>query len=97
MPACLQPADPPRLACRRACRRGMLGWLHRYRGVPADELSLRALLPSSGREGVSLVFDYLLWLQQERGVSVRTEGVAVSGRGGRGGLGAAAGAAGPLC
>lgn len=60
----------------------MLGWLHRERGVPLDQLSLSALLPSSGREGVSLVFDYLLWLSTERDISVRTEGLVVGGLGG---------------
>jgi len=60
----------------------MLGWLHRERGVALDQLSLTALLPSSGREGVSLVFDYLLWLSTERDVSVRTEGLVVGGWGG---------------
>ena len=61
--------------------RGMLGWLHRERGVPLEQLSLSALLPSSGREGVSLVFDYLLWLSTERDISVRTEGLVVGGGG----------------
>lgn len=41
--------------------RGLLGWLHRVRGVPLGELSLSAALPSAGREGVVLVFDYILW------------------------------------
>lgn len=49
--------------------------------MPLDQLSLSALLPSSGREGVSLVFDYLLWLSTERGISVRTEGLVVGGLG----------------
>ncbi|PRW56953.1 saccharopine dehydrogenase isoform B [Chlorella sorokiniana] len=61
--------------------RGMLGWLHRERGVPLDQLSLSALLPSSGREGVSLVFDYLLWLSRERDISVRTEGLVIRSAG----------------
>ncbi|KAI7842588.1 hypothetical protein COHA_003692 [Chlorella ohadii] len=61
--------------------RGMLGWLHRERGVALDQLSLTALLPSSGREGVSLVFDYLLWLSTERDVSVRTEGLVIRAAG----------------
>ena len=52
--------------------------MHRQRGVPLDQLSLAALLPSSGREGVSLVFDYVLWLHSERGISVQTEGLVVS-------------------
>lgn len=41
--------------------RGILGWLHRERGVPLKELSFSAALPSSGREGVSVLFDYILW------------------------------------
>jgi hypothetical protein len=49
--------------------------------VPLDQLSLSALLPSSGREGVSLVFDYLLWLSRERDISVRTEGLVIRSAG----------------
>lgn len=66
----------------------MLGWMHRERGVPLDQLSLSALLPSSGREGISLVFDYILWLHSERNISVQTEGLVVRGGGGDRGLGA---------
>jgi hypothetical protein len=61
-----------------ACR-GMLGWLHRQRGVPLEALSLSQLLPSSGREGVAVVFDYVLWLHSARNISMNTEGLVVSG------------------
>ncbi|KAL4451998.1 hypothetical protein ABPG75_007660 [Micractinium tetrahymenae] len=57
--------------------RGALGWLHRERGVPLQELSFARLLPSSARDGVSLVFDYILWLTNTRDISVRTEGIVV--------------------
>lgn len=53
--------------------RGMLGWLHRERGIPVGELRLRSLVPSAGREGVALLFDYLQWLGSERDIAVRTE------------------------
>ncbi|EFN54907.1 hypothetical protein CHLNCDRAFT_135039 [Chlorella variabilis] len=57
--------------------RGMLGYVHRERGVPLDALSFSQLLPSSEREGVSVVFDYILWLHAARNISVNTEGLVV--------------------
>ncbi len=33
--------------------RRMLGWLHRYKGIPLTQLSLKLLIPSSGRYEVS--------------------------------------------
>ena len=58
----------------------MLGWVHRERGVPLEELSFSSVLPSSARAGVSTVFDYVLWLHDSRDISVRTEGLVVSCR-----------------
>jgi hypothetical protein len=46
--------------------------------VPLEELSFSSMLPSSGRAGVSTVFDYVLWLHNSREISVRTEGLVVS-------------------
>ncbi|KAL4424494.1 hypothetical protein ABPG77_006803 [Micractinium sp. CCAP 211/92] len=57
--------------------RGALGWLHRERGVPLEQLSFSQLLPSPGRDGVALVFEYILWLTDSRDISVRTEGIVV--------------------
>ena len=73
---CPPPTDttmPPRSA--------MLGWVHRERGVALDDLTLSALLPSSGREGVAVVYEFVLWLHQERSISPQTEGLVVSGSG----------------
>ena len=53
--------------------RGMLGWLHRVRGVPLEELSLMSLVPSNDRNGVAAAFDYVQWLVNERSINVRTE------------------------
>lgn len=57
--------------------RGLLGYMHRERGVPLDALSLRSAIPSSKREGVAIAFDYIQWLYRERGISVRTEGLVI--------------------
>lgn len=57
--------------------RGALGWLHRERGVPLEQLSFSHLLPSPTRDGVSPVFDYVLWLSDTRDISVRTEGIVI--------------------
>ena len=59
------------------CRRGFLGWQHNVRGVPVEELSLRAAIPSAEREGVALAFEYIQWLLAERQISVRTEGLVI--------------------
>jgi hypothetical protein len=53
--------------------RAALGWLHRERTVPLEKLSLRALLPSSKREGVALTFEYVQWLIRERSIAVSTQ------------------------
>lgn len=94
-PGCMSTAwhQPP--SFRPSLASGMLGWLHRERGVLLGALSFSAAVPSSGREGVSLLFDYLLWLSNVRGISVRTEGIVVrpparTGRWGSCGLPAAA-------
>lgn len=57
--------------------RGALGYLHRVRGVPLQDLSFSQLLPSATREGVALVFEYVLWLAEERDISVRTESIVL--------------------
>lgn len=75
----LPDAANPSLAWLSPACRGMLGYVHRERGVPLDALSFSQLLPSSEREGVSVVFDYILWLHAARNISVNTEGLVVSG------------------
>jgi hypothetical protein len=50
-----------------------LGFAHRVRGVPLEQLSLRTLLPTPTRDAVSLLLDYKHWLEQERGVSPRSQ------------------------
>ena len=40
----------------------MLGWLHRHRGVPLQELSLRAMFPSSEERSVASAFDFVEFL-----------------------------------
>ncbi|PSC71057.1 saccharopine dehydrogenase [Micractinium conductrix] len=57
--------------------RGLLGFVHRERGVPLDLLTFAHAFPSSAREGVAVVFAYMLWLQDTRKISVRTEGLVV--------------------
>ena len=42
--------------------RSMLGWLHRHRGVPLQELSLRAMFPSSEERSVASAFDFVEFL-----------------------------------
>ncbi|KAF6259556.1 hypothetical protein COO60DRAFT_994730 [Scenedesmus sp. NREL 46B-D3] len=44
----------------------LLGYAHNVRGTPLDQLSLATLVPSPGREGVSLLMDYQHWRQQQR-------------------------------
>lgn len=53
--------------------RGFLGYLANVDKVPLEELSLQALVPSSGREGVIPAFNYTQWLIKERNIAVRTE------------------------
>jgi hypothetical protein len=50
----------------------MLGYLHTVRGAPLAQLGLRSLLPSAGREGVSVLMEYQHWRQQQRGVAPRS-------------------------
>ena len=38
--------------------RGMLGWQYNVNGIPLEQLSLRGLLPSPGREAVSQLMEY---------------------------------------
>ena len=42
-----------------------------------EHLSLRDLIPTSSREGASLVMEYAAWLARARGVTPHTEGLAV--------------------
>eukprot|EP00877_Chromochloris_zofingiensis_P012617 jgi/Chrzof1/7609/Cz02g30040.t1 len=51
----------------------LLGWLHRYKGVPLEELSLRCAVPTSERQGISLVFEWLEFLRQDRGANCRSQ------------------------
>lgn len=53
--------------------RGFLGYLANVDKVPLEELSLQALVPSSGRQGVIPAFNYTQWLIKERNIAVRTE------------------------
>jgi hypothetical protein len=58
------------------CHRRVLGWLHRENGVPLADLQLSHVVPSSGRSGVSVAFEYLQWLGTERNVSTATQGLS---------------------
>lgn len=40
----------------------MLGWLHRRRGVPLDQLSLRSFFPDSSEASVANAFDFVEFL-----------------------------------
>lgn len=53
--------------------RGFLGYLKNVDKVPLEDLSLRSLVPSSGRDGVIPAFNYTQWLIKERNIAVRTE------------------------
>ena len=57
--------------------RGILGWLHNIQGRPLETLTFSAALPSSERAGVTIAFDYISWLNTEREINVRTEGLVV--------------------
>lgn len=57
--------------------RGLLGWLHLERGVPLMELSLRTAFPSPERQAARTAFDHMRWLVRERGVTARTELLAL--------------------
>lgn len=50
----------------------MLGWMHYHQGVPLETLSIKDLIPSSDRAGAEKAFDFLTWLEMERGCSPRT-------------------------
>lgn len=47
--------------------RQMLGWLHRRRGVPLEDLSLRSMFPNSEEASVSAAFDFTEFLINVRG------------------------------
>jgi hypothetical protein len=53
--------------------RGMLGYLVNIQGEPMETMSLKALVPSVGRDGVIPAFNYVQWLVKERQIAVRTE------------------------
>ena len=53
--------------------RAFLGYLHRVVGAPLEDLSFGGALPAADRAGVRLLFDYIIWLQQERGIGAQTE------------------------
>jgi hypothetical protein len=55
----------------------LLGFAHNVRGVPLEQLSLATLVPSPGREGVSLLMDYQHWRQQQRGTASSSATVAI--------------------
>ena len=57
--------------------RGALGWLHRERGVPLEELALAKLIPGAERADVHVAFAHIVWLEEERGVSPATEATAL--------------------
>lgn len=57
--------------------RAMLGWLHHQQHVPIADLSLKLLVPSSAREGVTPAYQYIQWLATVRGVSAATEMLAI--------------------
>ena len=52
----------------RTTRRQFLGWLHSVRGVPLEQLSFSAAIPSSQRAAVAVAFDYVqvTWLAEIR-------------------------------
>lgn len=53
--------------------KSMLGWLHRHRGVPLEDLSLRSMFPTSEERSVALAFDFVEFLANERGANARTQ------------------------
>lgn len=53
--------------------RAMLGYLHRYHGVPLESLTFSHLVPSVERDGVIPAFEYIQWLLKERKIAARTE------------------------
>eukprot|EP00873_Tetraselmis_striata_P004655 jgi/Tetstr1/424919/TSEL_015412.t1 len=62
------------VSAKRYCNliRRMLGWMHYHQGVPLETLSIKDLIPSSDRAGAEKAFDFLTWLEMERGCSPRT-------------------------
>jgi hypothetical protein len=54
------------------CRR-LLGYLHSVKGVPLAELSLASIVPSAGREGVSVLMEYQHWRTAQRGTAARSQ------------------------
>lgn len=59
-----------------ACRL-LLGFAHNVCGVPLEQLSLKTLVPSPDRDGVSLLMDYQQWRQQQRGTAISSATVAI--------------------
>ena len=50
----------------------MLGWQHKEKGIPPEQLSLKGLLPSTQRDAVSELMEYQHWREQYRGSSPRS-------------------------
>eukprot|EP00798_Chlamydomonas_sp_ICE-L_P000690 gene690-2123_t len=46
-----------------------LGWLHNVGGRPLEDLSLKDLVPTHERDGVQIAFEYMHWMEFERGAS----------------------------
>ena len=57
--------------------RAVLGYCHRERGIPVAELSLKTVIPTSDREGVHIVFEYIEWLRLTREIGIRTEALVI--------------------
>jgi hypothetical protein len=57
--------------------RAVLGYCHRERGIPLAELSLKTVIPTSDREGVHIVFEYIEWLRHAREIGIRTEALVI--------------------
>ena len=65
-----QPTAPSAALCRatsRCClphRSQALGWLHRHKAVPLDQLSLRRLVPGSEKAAARTAHDFAMWQVQ---------------------------------
>lgn len=49
----------------------ILGWLHRFQGIPQDELNFKLL------DNIDIAYDYLEWIREENKVSPKTEVLAL--------------------
>ena len=57
--------------------RAFLGYLHKEVGIEMENLSLVCTVPSSQRNAVEVMFEYLEWLKRTRNIGVRTEGLVI--------------------